>query len=163
MWLSSLLIVSQAEVKALLDWVLIWRLWGKFSFQWKFSVHSCWQNSLLCSYRMETPVSLLAISQRLFSAPRGHLHSLWCGSLHLQVNKHVLHSSHALSLWLTSSLVTSGRKPSYLFIFLAALRSMGDLSFLTRIEPVPPAMEARSLNHWTDREVPKILCFKGLL
>ena len=30
---------------------------------------------------------------------------------------------------------------------------MWDLSSLTRIEPEPPAVEARSLNHWTAREV----------
>ena len=32
---------------------------------------------------------------------------------------------------------------------------MQDLSSLTRIEPVRPAVEAWSLNHWTAREVPR--------
>ena len=29
---------------------------------------------------------------------------------------------------------------------------------LPGIEPMPPAMDVRSLNHWTIREVPKINC-----
>ena len=42
------------------------------------------------------------------------------------------------------------------FFFLAESHSMQDLSFQTLgMEPVPPALEARSLNHWTTREVPK--------
>ena len=32
-----------------------------------------------------------------------------------------------------------------------------DMSSLTRIKPVPPAEEAWNLNHWTTREVPKLL------
>ena len=31
---------------------------------------------------------------------------------------------------------------------------MWDLSALTRVESVPTASEAQSLNHWTSREVP---------
>ena len=31
---------------------------------------------------------------------------------------------------------------------------------LFTVEPVPPAVEARSLNHWTARQVPE-LCFYG--
>ena len=27
------------------------------------------------------------------------------------------------------------------------------------VEPIPPAMEVRSLNHWTAREVPKDIFF----
>ena len=26
------------------------------------------------------------------------------------------------------------------------------------VEPAPPALEAQSLNHWTTREVPTLLC-----
>ena len=33
---------------------------------------------------------------------------------------------------------------------------MCDLSSLTGIEPVPPAVEAQGLNHWTAREVPDL-------
>ena len=36
---------------------------------------------------------------------------------------------------------------------------MRDLSSLTREEPVPPAVEAHSLNHWTAREVPRLTQF----
>ena len=39
------------------------------------------------------------------------------------------------------------------FFFLAMPRSMHDPHW-PGIEPVPPAVEARSLNHWTAREVP---------
>ena len=40
--------------------------------------------------------------------------------------------------------------------FLAVLRGMWDLSSPTRdqIKPMPTAVEAWSLNHWTAREVP---------
>ena len=31
-----------------------------------------------------------------------------------------------------------------------------DLNSLTRMEPIPPALEAQSLNHWTARKVPII-------
>ena len=41
-------------------------------------------------------------------------------------------------------------------MFLTIARGMWDLSSLG-IEPVPPAMEAWSLNHWTAREVPLYL------
>ena len=37
--------------------------------------------------------------------------------------------------------------------FSAMLRSMHDLSFPPRIRTAPPAVEVRSLNHWTPREV----------
>ena len=40
-----------------------------------------------------------------------------------------------------------------ILFFLAAPCSMRDLSSPTRIEPSPPAVEARSPNHWTAREV----------
>ena len=42
------------------------------------------------------------------------------------------------------------------FFFLAAPHSLRDLSSPPGIEPAPPAVEARSLNHWTAREVPII-------
>ena len=45
-----------------------------------------------------------------------------------------------------------------LFIFLATTRSIWDLP-PPGIKPVPPALGARSLNHWTTREVPE-LCLK---
>ena len=45
--------------------------------------------------------------------------------------------------------------------FLAVLRGMQDLSSpQPGIEPVPPAVEAWSPNHWTAREFPCILLFK---
>ena len=45
--------------------------------------------------------------------------------------------------------------PSLILYFLAMLRGMLRLFVpRTEIEPVPPAVEARSLNHWTTREVP---------
>ena len=36
---------------------------------------------------------------------------------------------------------------------------MHDLSSLTRVESLPPAVEAQNLNHWTAREVPGFLYF----
>ena len=36
-----------------------------------------------------------------------------------------------------------------------------DLSSWTRGEPIPPEVEAQSLNHWTGREVPSRVLFKG--
>ena len=35
---------------------------------------------------------------------------------------------------------------------------MWDPSSLSRIEPMPPALEARRLNHWITREVPQRAC-----
>ena len=43
------------------------------------------------------------------------------------------------------------------FFFLAPLRSMQDLVPPPGIKPTPPAVETRSLNHWTAREVPRFL------
>ena len=42
---------------------------------------------------------------------------------------------------------------------------MWDLSYLTRMEPVPPAVEAWNHNHWTSREDPILpgLFFKIIL
>ena len=40
------------------------------------------------------------------------------------------------------------------FFFLDTLQGIWDLSSLTRDQTMPPAMEARNLNHWTYREVP---------
>ena len=34
-----------------------------------------------------------------------------------------------------------------------ALQGVLDLSFPTRVQPVPPAVEAQNLNHWATREV----------
>ena len=48
------------------------------------------------------------------------------------------------------------------FFFLAAPRGMQDLSPPPGIEPVPPAVGARSLNHWTAREVPVCPFLKSL-
>ena len=45
---------------------------------------------------------------------------------------------------------------SFLF-FVAGPCDEWDLSSLARGEPMPPALEALSLNHWTSREVPKAL------
>ena len=45
----------------------------------------------------------------------------------------------------------------FLFFFFGCTHGMWDLSSQTRgpgIEPAPPAVEARSLNQWTAREVP---------
>ena len=39
-------------------------------------------------------------------------------------------------------------------IYLAVPRDTWDLSSLTRDQPMPPAVEARSPNHWTARELP---------
>ena len=52
------------------------------------------------------------------------------------------------------------------FYFLAVPHGTWVLSSPPRFEPVLPALEAQSLNHWTTREVPWILHFKfeeGLL
>ena len=42
----------------------------------------------------------------------------------------------------------------FFFFFLAMPCGMRDLSSPTGIEPVTPAVEARSPNHWTARGVP---------
>ena len=41
-----------------------------------------------------------------------------------------------------------------LFFFFFGHRGLWNLSSLTRAEPVPPEVEARSLIHWATREVP---------
>ena len=45
-----------------------------------------------------------------------------------------------------------GNLKKYSFFFLATLYSMWDLSSQPGIEPVPPALEAWNLNHWTTRK-----------
>ena len=49
----------------------------------------------------------------------------------------------------------------YLFIYLAAPCSMQDLVSRPGIEPVPPALGAQGLNHWSAREVPIHNAFKA--
>ena len=43
------------------------------------------------------------------------------------------------------------------FFFLAVPHGMLDLSSRPGIEPAPRAVEARSPNHWTAREFPKLI------
>ena len=45
------------------------------------------------------------------------------------------------------------------FFFLAAPCSLWDLSSRPGMEPVPPAVEEWSPNHWTTREVPGVYSF----
>lgn len=47
----------------------------------------CWPNSVVCDYRNEVPVTLLVVSQEIFSAPQGCLHSLSHCPLHFQTSK----------------------------------------------------------------------------
>ena len=62
--------------------------------------------------------------------------------------------SHVLRiLWEVSD------RPCFFFFFLAALSSMRILVPRPGIQPAPPAVEARSLNHWTAREVPFFFFF----
>ena len=49
----------------------------------------------------------------------------------------------------------------FLSFFLTYHRACGILASQPRIEPTPPAVEVRSLNHWTAREVPTY-CFQNL-
>ena len=56
-------------------------------------------------------------------------------------------------IWVIHNNLPISRFFFFFFFFLAAPHSMRDLSFPT----VPPAVEARRLNHWTTREVPKFL------
>ena len=51
----------------------------------------------------------------------------------------------------------------FFFFFLNVLAApcgMQDLSSQPGMEPVPPAVEAQGLNHWTAREVPRTLVFE---
>ena len=50
--------------------------------------------------------------------------------------------------------------PFFFFFFWPHLTACGILVLRPGIEPTPPASEARSLNHWTTREVPHAL-FNG--
>ena len=45
------------------------------------------------------------------------------------------------------------------FFFLAVPHGIWDLSSQPEMEPMLPAVEAQSLNHWTAREVPTQTCF----
>ena len=47
----------------------------------------------------------------------------------------------------------------YYYYFLVTPCGMQDFSSPTRDEPVPPALGAQSLNHWTAREVPLMFGF----
>ena len=44
---------------------------------------------------------------------------------------------------------------SFIFIFWPGCMACGILASLAGIEPAPPELEARSLNHWTTREAPR--------
>ena len=47
----------------------------------------------------------------------------------------------------------------FVFFFLAVPHGIWDLSSQPEMEPMLPAVEAQSLNHWTAREVPTQKCF----
>ena len=59
--------------------------------------------------------------------------------------------------------MTGGRRKSYFsflfFFFWPRHAACGILASRPGIKPVPPALEAWSLNHWTAREVQEILLF----
>ena len=95
-------------------------------------------------------------------AQRWSLPLITCTLLHRSVNAllflHLTWKTPSCFLDSASSLLTLdpffGSFPaSCPFLSLAMLCGMWDLSSLTRAEPVPPAVEAQSLNHWTTREV----------
>lgn len=65
-----------------------------------FPANSCWQNSSPCSYETGIPASLLAVTQRLLSAPGEYSHSLPCGLLHCQGSNGASNPSHTLRVWL---------------------------------------------------------------
>lgn len=61
--------VSQNQTKSWPAWAFTWRLWGRIHFQ----AHSgCWHKSAPCNYRIEVPISLLAVSLGPLYAPQGH-------------------------------------------------------------------------------------------
>ena len=47
--------------------------------------------------------------------------------------------------------------------FLATLCGREILVLPPGIEPVPPAVEAQSLNHWTSKEVPNMSTFNRMM
>ena len=49
----------------------------------------------------------------------------------------------------------------YLFIFRLHCVACGILAPRPGIEPMPPALGAQSLNHWTTREVPAFFFLNG--
>ena len=51
------------------------------------------------------------------------------------------------------------RKDSVLFSFSFFLPAHGNVVSPPGIEPMPPALEAENLNHWTTREAPDLPCF----
>ena len=53
----------------------------------------------------------------------------------------------------------SGLKQWFSFSFLATPSSMGILVPQSGIQSLPPAVEARSLNHWTAREIPAMIYY----
>ena len=50
----------------------------------------------------------------------------------------------------------------FLFLFWPCHTTCGVLVSQPGIEPMPPAVEAQSLNHWTAREVPTVTSFRML-
>ena len=73
--------------------------------------------------------------------------------------------SKMLDVWLLPDVVFQGdREPrrrsqfgegnNYFLFLLAAPHGLQDPCSPTRVEPVPPAMEGRSPNHWMVREFP---------
>ena len=65
---------------------------------------------------------------------------------------------HKTQLWVVLYFGHSFKMPSIIFLvfFWPCHVACGILFPRPGIEPVPPAVEAQSLNHWTTREVPKM-------
>ena len=63
---------------------------------------------------------------------------------------HILANTYCLFFFLK-------KQRTFFFFFGCAVRHVGALVLQPGIEPVPPAVEARSLNHWTAKEVPYCL------
>ena len=67
----------------------------------------------------------------------------------------------AFNLYFSKNLLLNGKVSLfiYLFTYLAALYILQSLSCLTRDWTVPPELRAWSLNHWTARKVPEVVCW----
>ena len=89
------LALPRLNSRCLQGWTFIWKLWGRIHIQ---AHSSCWQNPVPCRCRKDVSVSLLAVSQGLLSATRGHQYSSSCGYPPLQASNCASNPSHVCNL-----------------------------------------------------------------
>ena len=104
----------------------------------------------------------MAFAHSTYTARRPSISSLFFPSTYLSLAHRCTTQSPDPKVW-KPKWKPSIEKPNRRLIYLFGLATCGILVPRPGIKPVPPAMEACSLNDWTTREIPRLLTPLGSL